>query len=185
MKTGKVLWTREFEQGINATPAVGPVSPNGKLAVVVAVGNNVRVPDHPWWCPWGDFNARALWRAMGLMEKSPGMQGDIVTLDAQTGETIWKFTTPKRRKASNAGSAWWDLHFPDHWGAPSIGGDGTVYANWSGGISYALRDNDGDGVVNPNDPQEVSCYKHGWSSNSCTAIVPGMVVVGTCRRLYA
>merc|ERR1711957_201147 len=42
---GKVLWTREFDQGINATPAVGTLGPSGRLAVIVPEGANPTIPD--------------------------------------------------------------------------------------------------------------------------------------------
>ena len=60
---------------------------------------------------------------------------------------------------------------------------GTVYINWSaGGITYALRDANSDGMISADDPSEVSAYDLGSAATGPPAIAPGMIFVNTCRR---
>lgn len=176
LEGGQVLWQRQFQLEANVAPAAGSVA--GRAAVVLPLGRN------PNPLP-ANGPEQALFTA-GVIKPTEAM---VLALDAKTGETIWSFTPPP-----------WDGHVagsfvsmtgagevcaPDNFGAPTIGADGTVYVNWSGGYSYALRDADGNGVVDLNDPKEVSSYHHGYGSNGATAMAPGLMVAPTCRKLLA
>lgn len=186
---GRVLWTRQFDQGINATPAVGTLA-SGRLAVIVAEGANTNVPHSLQALAAGKFCALlagVFLKPLGLYT-SPFLRplvGRILALDAETGETIWTFTTPILEDDVSAGSTVRDLNVPDQWGAPSIGGDGTVYAGWSGGEIFALRDANGDGIVDASNPDEVRSFHTGYGCNSNTAIIDGMVVAASTKSLYA
>jgi len=58
-----------------------------------------------------------------------------------------------------------------------------VYASWSGGKTFALRDANKDGKIDETSPEEYSEYAHGHGSNSNSAVVPGLTVVGTCNDM--
>jgi len=160
--TGSVLWTRSFDEGVQAAPAVGPL--NGRVAVVVNVGNNLAC------------------KPTGTLTPIP-WHNEVVTLDAATGETIWTFHTPPNYLTNIAGVTDEDPCCPDIWGTPTLAGDGTVYSNWSGGRFFALNDANGDGRVDPEDPNESSSYHHGQGSNSNSIVMPGLTVATTCKGL--
>merc|ERR1712007_394656 len=177
--SGRVLWTQNFEEGVNAAPAVGSVSigdvgegSTHTTAVVVAVGGNPSIPEFFW------ESARRF-----ITRSSPfKLQGHISVLNPENGDVLWTFTTPDVHKKACAGSTWTDMSLPNQWGAPAIGVDGTVYANWSGGRSYAIRKRGSCPRVDPEDPNEVVYWEHGFGSNSCPAFAPGMVVA-TCAKM--
>jgi len=173
IRTGAVLWNRSFHEGVNAAPTVGPTRPGGPLAVVVAVGDNAAC----W--PYTRWTRLKQW--LGL-ERWPALHGKILALDALTGETLWSFDAPPWNNVV-AGSTWQDKCCADIWGNLAIDSDGTVYANWSGGKAFALRDANGDGRIDPDDDREVSSYHHGFGSNGITAIAPGLTVVPSCRQI--
>merc|ERR1712190_361561 len=102
------------------------------------------------------------------------MGGTVYAADAQTGEVIWSFTPPAWEKQACAGSTWEDRCLPDLWSGCTIGGDGTVYVNWSaGGVTYALRDTNGDGLIRDGDSSEVSSYDAKSGATGPPAIAPG------------
>merc|ERR1712032_1188459 len=106
--------------------------------------------------------------------------GTVYAMNAQTGERLWTFMPPAWEKPACAGSTWEQPCLPDLWSAPTIGGDGTVYINWSaGGVTYALRDANGDGVISDG---EISSYDAGSAATGPPAVAPGMLTVTTCRR---
>jgi len=167
---GSVVWVKSFDLEINVAPAVGTLRPGGPIAVVVALGRNP--------APLDTGN-----------ETAPEVPARVMALDARTGKPLWTFTPP-RWTGTCAGShldlsGSGDLCMPDIFGTPTIGMDGTVYVNFSGGYSFALRDANGDGIVDLKDPAEVSSYHHGRGTNGQTAIAPGFVVVPNCRYIAA
>lgn len=165
LATGAVLWAKGFSEGVNAAPAVGPL--NGRLAVVVAVGDNLEcLPE------------------VGL--EFAAKHAQVVVLDATTGELIWSFDAPQWNHVI-AGNTLLptDVCCPDVWGTPTLASDGTVYANWSGGKLFALNDANGDGHIDVQDPLEYSSYHHGKGSNSATLVMPGLTVAAECKALIA
>lgn len=158
--TGDVAWSRNFSEGVNAVPAVGPLG--STIAVIVAVGN--------------DLECEA------VVKTTKMKHGKIFALDAFTGDTIWRFDTPEYDK-SCAGNTPESVCCPDIWGQPSLGKDGTVYVNWSGGVSFAIKEVTRDGVIDTTDPLEFSSYAHGKGSNGNTAIAPGLTVTVDCTQL--
>jgi len=158
---GTVAWQKDFAEGINAAPAVG-LLPSGDLAVIILMGDNVGCDE--------------------TVKLAQPHFGKIYALDAFTGDEIWSFDMPPYF-FSCAGNTPNHICCPDVFGQPTLGADGTVYANWSGGKSLAIRDANEDGHINPLDPNEYSEFPHGKGSNSNTAVVPGLTVVGTCTAL--
>lgn len=72
--------------------------------------------------------------------------------------------------------------WPLPWSAPIISKDGIVYINWAfGGVTYALRDLNGDGLCDLHNPQEVSSFDFGIGHVGGPALAPGMLVVNTCH----
>lgn len=160
--TGAVLWNRTFSEGVNAVPAVGPFGPDGRIVVAVAVGNNVE--------------------CLPLPMTTQMKHAQVKLLDATTGVEIWDFDFPPYDK-SCAGNLPWEICCPDVFGQPTLAADGTVYVNWSGGASYSLRDTNGDGKVDIDDPAETSVYHHGKGSNGNTAFAPHLMVAVSCTQL--
>mmetsp|Transcript_65270 Transcript_65270/g.202104 ORF Transcript_65270/g.202104 Transcript_65270/m.202104 type:complete len:543 (-) Transcript_65270:92-1720(-) len=215
LRTGAELWSRTFQDEVNAAPAVGLLRPGGSLAVVVAVGTNpMPVSVHQLlvfcmtvfilltvWCFWLLCRRRTSWCTCrtglkvslavafvgGLVLVRipsltlPMLGSTVLALDAGSGEVIWQFNSSMLGLC--AGNTWTEFCVPDLWGSPAIGADGTVYVNWSGGKAFALRDANGDGVVDREDPGEASSYHHGSGSNGITAIAPGLLVAPSCRYI--
>lgn len=165
ISTGQALWNVSFVEGVNAAPAVGPLGPDGRIAVIVTVGDNLACLPIPFFT--GVKHAQ------------------VKALDAETGAELWTFSAPEYSMSIAGNFLPFDVCCPDVWGQPALGADGTVYVNWSGGISFALRDANGDGTVDPNDAAEVSVYHHGNGSNGNTALAPHLTVAVTCEELLA
>lgn len=181
LSSGRVLWDRSFDRGINAAPAVGRLSPGGPESVVVLVSNNF-MPSLPAW--------RRVILQLGFV---PGIiklllltdfwfLGTAFALDVKTGEVTWSYDVGTKQ-----GYAYYGIDkgcVPAAFGSPSVGSDGVVYVPWAGGSTFALRDANGDGHIDRADPAEVSQHAHGWGTNSQTAIAPGLVVSASCEGLY-
>lgn len=176
IEDGSEAWRFDrFHEEINAAPAVGTVFGHNKLATVLVIGGNCACEKQPF--------KEKLKNFFGL-QKHWDRYGKVAALDAETGQHIWSFDVPFWNDAC-AGQTWTDTSCPDMFGNPAIGGDGTVYVNWSGGKHYSLRDVNLDGKVDPNTPGEVSVYHHGFASNGITAVAPGLTVFPNTRSLVA
>lgn len=167
LHSGNLLWNTTFDQGINAAPAVGPLGPGGAFAVVVGVANNF-LPDITKSFIAGTLN----------LPNAPIHRGSVAALDAETGRSLWSYDVHDYQ-------AWiypmqLEGCLPDAFSNPAIGGDGTVYINWSGGYSYAIRDTNRDNHIDPD--SEVSFVKTGAGMNGETAIAPGLLVVPSCNK---
>lgn len=179
--SGQVAWTRSFDKGVNAGVAVGYLGKGGPLAVVALVANNF-MPPMTWWqtlifeSTWAPLSWK-LW-VMSFHRS----EGRVIAMDAQTGATLWTVQLDTKMEWGYTGFE--RGCFPDAGGTPSIGADGTVYLNWSKGVSYALRDADGNGQINEWDPKEFSKLEHSLGCNGQTAIAPGMLVAPTCDAIF-
>jgi len=165
--TGELRWNVTFDQGLNAAPAVGVLAPGGPLAVVVGVADNF-LPDME----------KAVSGKLLHLANAPTHRGSVTALNAESGLPIWSYnvhdyqawTYPLMMKGC----------MPDAFSTAAIGGDGTVYINWSGGYSYAIRDTNGDGHIDPD--SEVSFVKTDAGMNGESAIGPGLLVVPSCDK---
>lgn len=186
ISNGTLLWSREFHEPANAPPAVGPVccgkqrghqgQREMRLAVVVAIGSN------PSCTPFGRMGWTE-WLELKLGRR-PTQQGVVVALSPRDGSTLWSFHLPPSLVGQPAaGITASESCCPDLYGPLSIGADGTVHLNWAGGKTLALKDANGDGKVDAADPLEVSSYDHGLSSQSGTAIAPGLSATSNCRHV--
>lgn len=157
LQDGAELWSLDVDGAGNAAPAVGKVAGHDVLAVVVGLG-----ADPGFW-----------------------INGTVEARNALTGDLLWVFGPIFGGMGFCAGFTDDDQCWPDLFGVPSIGADGTVYVNWSGGWAYALRDANGDGRVELSDPEEVSGYFHGEGTNGQSAIAPGFLVAPSCWKIIA
>jgi len=161
--TGKQVWQKDMPDMVHNAPAVGKLYGLGsKLAVVFGLGQPSGLP----------FPLPA------------NIDGKVLAADAETGEILWEFAPPTWKKSGCAGSTVTRVCLPDLWSGATIGGDGTVYINWSaGGVTYALRDANGDGTCSLDDANEVGSYDLQSAATGPPAIVSQMLVVATCNRL--
>lgn len=176
ISTGKVAWSRTFDRGVNAGVAVGRLGPKGPLAVIALVSDDFR-PPLKWW-QRALFAYSTEWAVWGLQNGGDVFKGTVAAMDAQTGEDLWTFDVRDKHDW-----AWHNLAsgcVVAAFGAPSIGGDGTVYVNWSKGSAYAIRDANGDGRI---DAGEVTQLHHHGGTNGQTAIAQGLVVAPSCNAL--
>lgn len=172
---GTLIWERKVPLEIHAAPAMGALRPGGPLALVIGAGTPTDKP-----ATW----RQSLARKLGLMPE-PYLEGIVYALDAASGETLWTFRPEPWREQAAIGSnaTFWCM--PDLWSLPVIASDGTVYINWSaGGVTYALRDANGDGKVDESDASEVTRYSSGSGAVGPPVIAPGMLTVGACTGMY-
>jgi len=180
LEDGSKAWERMFHEEVNTAPAVGYVYGHRRLAVVVAVGHNSQCLPLSL-SEWFTMKIR---HETGSLDPVLIKTGVIVALDADTGDDIWAYPL-EHYWDSYAGVAQDDTCCPAMFGSPAIGGDGTVYVNWSGGRHFALRDANSDGRVDAHDPREVQSIHSGFSTNGITAIAPGLTVFPNCRHMVA
>ncbi|CAE7037297.1 afsK [Symbiodinium natans] len=162
LSSGERLWAKSFPQEIHNAPAVGRVYGHpGRTAAIVGQGGPPGAP-----LPIPDL-----------------LKGTVVAVDVTDGETLWTFEPPPWHHHGAAGSTFLQPCMPDLFSGATIDGRGTVYINWSaGGITYALRDANGDGRIDERDPAEVSAFDLGSGATGPPAIAPGMLFVNACRR---
>mmetsp|Transcript_87957 Transcript_87957/g.272400 ORF Transcript_87957/g.272400 Transcript_87957/m.272400 type:complete len:212 (-) Transcript_87957:116-751(-) len=113
-------------------------------------------------------------------------KSSIVALDAKTGEKEWEFAFPDYIDILVAGDRTRHEHgtlcLPNPYGSPSIDARGTVYTGHFNGYIYAIRDDNGDGVIQDS---EVSKFDTGAGfSHGGAALAPGMLAIPSCDGLY-
>lgn len=171
LRSGSEQWTRKYDRSANVAPAVGPVGPNGELAVVVPIGNNM---------------APAPLRVdtkMALNLQGNTAVTSVHALDAQSGEEFWSLEIPANNYTASSKGSFKFPCAPDVFGTPAIDADGVVFMNWSGGRAFALYDANNDGHIDATNPLELSSYEHGYGTNGESAIAPGMLVAPCCNQL--
>eukprot|EP00747_Dinoflagellata_sp_TGD_P053431 gnl/TRDRNA2_/TRDRNA2_148446_c0_seq1.p1 gnl/TRDRNA2_/TRDRNA2_148446_c0~~gnl/TRDRNA2_/TRDRNA2_148446_c0_seq1.p1 ORF type:complete len:366 (-),score=49.81 gnl/TRDRNA2_/TRDRNA2_148446_c0_seq1:79-1071(-) len=136
------------------------------------------------------LRSRLVRRALGI----PVITGRVYAFDAEAGNVLWTYSDESWDHYACAGDE--DRYFerlarhqanptkqeficgPDSWAIPLISGDGTVYAgSGTGGNLYAIRDDDGNGVI---EESEVSTFKPGQAFLNAPALAPGMLAVAPC-----
>mmetsp|Transcript_105271 Transcript_105271/g.191462 ORF Transcript_105271/g.191462 Transcript_105271/m.191462 type:complete len:545 (+) Transcript_105271:104-1738(+) len=174
---GSLVWERSLGRRTANYPAVGML--DGRLALILPVGDQPSIPDTP------EKEKAAL-----LAMPTPGYLTNAVwAMDATDGSMIWQSEEPKwpyfhgqyeDKAAFDKRPAWppEDICLPDAQAIPLILGDGTVYAASShGGWLRAIRDADGNGVI---DPSEVSILSTGACFLNGPSSAPGMLVAASC-----
>ncbi|CAK9008742.1 unnamed protein product [Durusdinium trenchii] len=161
ISTGERIFTKQFSAAVHNAPAVGKVYGHNRLAVVFGMGEPAGVPIGP----------------------PRHVNGTVFAADAETGEVLWSFEPAAWDGVGVAGSTMDQICLPDLFSAATISKDGTVYINWSaGGVTYALRDVNKDGLCDLHDPEEVSFVDLGSGATGPPAIADHMLFVNTCRR---
>merc|ERR1719401_3157109 len=165
LETGVQLWEQDFEHPANSQPAVGYLGQGDglstRLAVVIPIGAQ----------PAGEFNSYA---------------SSISAFDAQTGEPIWQWTPPVWVDKWVAGDGTRISHgtlcLPNPYASPSIDARGTVYTGHFNGMIYAIRDDNGDGIIQDS---EVSKFDTGAGFSHGGAVIgPGILAIPSCDALY-
>jgi polyvinyl alcohol dehydrogenase (cytochrome) len=119
-RSGRLIWSRKVDEHPAARATGAPTLYDGRLYVVVsgvAEENAASMPDYEC-CTF---------------------RGSLTSLDAATGEVVWKTYTvpePERRGTSTSGKALWGPAGSPIWSAPTVdAARGLVYA--ASGNSYA------------------------------------------------
>jgi outer membrane protein assembly factor BamB len=155
-KTGAERWRKDLGLEAAAAPAVGPLGPNGRVAVIVGMGQNAGS-----WSP-----------------ELKDAQAKLMAFDADTGAEIWTFTTPHQLLHGSRGiySVPNEDSIPDTWSTAAIGSDGTVYAGWEGGRQYAINGTTGE---------EISSHYTGFGSQGGPAIGDNFIVMPSVGLVVA
>lgn len=178
---GHMLWQKKVTYEANSGPAIGHLKndPDGALSVVVATGPN---PDLVLPGLLGResilINLDPINRHNLLDHKKPGQ---VLALDALTGELRWTFDLPTWLGAAAGDTA---IHacLPDSFANPAIAKDGTVYVAGESGVVYAINDKNGDGKINEQDG-EVSTFDTKNGFQAAPAIGPGILAIAPCNGL--
>jgi len=163
---GEKLWCTETPRPIYGTPSMGKVAGHDGLAVVVPMG-------------------------MPVVPKAPV---EIHAYDAETGSQLWVFEGPAQNDTLQRGelegmqeramSRVRPLNMGLPWSVPTIDADGTVYIGSSEGPLFALRNEDGNSVVNGTSEvasmDALACFP----SDSAPSFAPGMMAMSTLDTLY-
>lgn len=128
-ESGAVLWRKEFDLEANLVPVLYTAGgPQGKLAVLVALGSN---PELPW--PYAAFRPPA-----------PDVvgRGRLDALDATGGSLLWSFEPPPKTEwpeTSPRGATPFSILYTEAWTAPTVAAGGEVIlAGWHGGLIFSL-----------------------------------------------
>lgn len=191
LTSGKVLWSVSCA---GSTPTVGQLHPSqdGPLSVVVAILGDS--------CP----------SVNGQFFEVPVRRSRLIALDAINGTRLnWTFAPADFRRNEHRGLK--DRRvahemkaletseeeipagvvlktdktspgcMPQSLSDPILAGDGTVYMSSKGGDFYAIRDQDGDGIINTTaESGEVVKISTGGKSWHSLGIATGMLVASSC-----
>mmetsp|Transcript_92341 Transcript_92341/g.214580 ORF Transcript_92341/g.214580 Transcript_92341/m.214580 type:complete len:845 (+) Transcript_92341:65-2599(+) len=159
LQTGAQKWRRRLNHDINVAPLIVPpesaVGSDG-WQVIVCLGSNPGPPEDHQDPVNGDSWA-------GLM----------LACDAETGREIWAWAPPLSRHFTFRGSENGDWYLPDGWTSASADKNGTVYASFQDGVTYAVRGG-----------ELVSCFDMRCAANSAPAIGPGIVTQAAAFGLF-
>lgn len=188
---GQKLWQKNMDEGYEGIhyPAVGRLGPNGKLAVVVGVGQNTGLPP----LLKGEATQKYLTDPEFRAEMQvPHFNNRVMALDAATGETLWQYDEPVWDHFGAAGdeervffepgaisSIDGMICLPDAQGIPVINQlDGTVFfsSSHSGNLT-AIRDSNNDGII---DASEVKNFAPGIAFLNSPSMAPGLLVAAPC-----
>lgn len=185
--TGEVLW---FLDCAGSAPALGRLHPGGEgpLALVIAtLGDS---------CPG----------ANGSVFHDTSRMSRLIALDATTGKRLnWtfapstlqsehdsaqKYGLPETSASEISAGVLLDTDIsapgcmPQSSSDPIMGGDGTVYISSKAGDFYAIRDKNGNGVINATDAGgEVVRIRTGGRHWHSLGIATGMLVASSCDGL--
>lgn len=211
---GSFVWKRTVPKPPNTSPVVGRLRPDAPLSVVMPIGQQApRGGTPPASTLWErfvnlkklpQFVQRQIWSASHFLSiwlgdrqqylwGNPDRPHEIHVFDAETGEPSWQWKGPVGRRWMATGdeeayvarvNKLRTVCWPTPWNAARIGADGTIYVGNENGVFYAIRDANGDNVID--DATEVSSYSTGSNFPSCgSAHAPGMIVVANCEAVLA
>jgi len=130
----------------------------------------------------------------------PVHEAHLYALDAETGETRWRYELPSWRAWHTAGDPEGlvarigrgyrnrrilprPLCLPNPFSAPTISADGGVYLGYQDGRMYSVRDSNEDGRIDGD--AEVSTFSTGTAfSASGAAFAPGMMAIANCDGTF-
>jgi len=166
LSDGHLLWRIQVQFPPNNAPAVGKLYGMSNLSVVQPLGQQVL----------------------------QGAPTAVAAFDAETGKMQWRYEGPRQQGILQAGDGPGILErllngvrplcLPNPWGAPVIDAAGTVYLGNQEGLFMALRDVDGNGVIDG--PEEVSGYDTGacFGGSAGPSVAPGRIAVASCDTLF-
>lgn len=204
---GSFLWSQDLPYEGNQAVAVGDLvgSSKGRASLILGMGKNPGLPVLVKWgmvlAPIFGLKAATMfllplhWLSLSFPSLFAKKQGrSIVALDAATGNVIWYHEMePYQRPAAmgdselfldrlhskmngtNPNNEPWCL--PDANAQPVIDGAGTALLAYQDGKIYAVRDENGDGKISP---EEVKEHLVGAAFQASAAMAPGLLAVIDC-----
>jgi len=149
-------------------------------------------------------NAVAVGQLRGVKGRSVvlpmGQQGlymvpmEVRAYDAETGTLQWAFDGPRQALATQADEGPHQherllagvrpLCLPNGWSSPTIDATGIVWVGNQEGQFFALRDEDGSGIVDRGAEAPFFHTKGCFAGSSGPIVMPGLAVVATCDSLF-
>jgi len=178
---GRLLWDQHLPQPCNSFPAVTPLGTGGALSVVVTPGS---------------------------FSGSRRLHGSVMAFEAVTGALQWQYQTPVydhwplglpmgdfEGLAERVLNLVQPICLPAHWSAPTIDGNGTVYAARLDGKLYAVHGPVGAAAGAIAVPDDIDFHSSqgieaevfdavSASLHGAMAWAPGMAALSTCDTLY-
>lgn len=123
LTTGESLWSQELPHPCNSVPSVAEMKgPKKGHSVVVTPGSKLR---------------------------KPNLHGSVMAFNAETGALEWRYQAPRLNDIPGASKLYWEgspnrteydgTCYPQHWSAPRIASDGSVWASRADGKIYNVR----------------------------------------------
>lgn len=167
---GAHIWSQSVPKPPNNAPAIGHLAGHDGLSIVQPIGTQ------------------------GVSSESPSPI-DVYAFDALTGAPRWIFYGQGQKMTPHGEFSAATLlaritagvhpaNLPNPWSSPTIDANGTVFIGNEGGSFHALRDSNGDGLVEGD--TEISTY-HAESCfpiSSGPALAPGLMAVSDFDSLY-
>jgi len=163
---GKLLWARNVTNPPNSVPAVGMITGQKKLSLVIPTGYS----------------------------SSPG-ELFVYAIDAETGEDQWIFQAPTSIIPGGLGDFSFQAMYqrklnkirpialPNAWGTPMIDGEGAVFVGSELGHFFRLQDLDGNGKISGSQEAQMIATEAGFNGCSSSAVAPGLLATSNFQSL--
>lgn len=198
-ESGRLLWYQSLWYEGNQAVAVGEIAGHPGKSLVLGMGQN---PGLPWFMLMSyfipgwliPFTAPLYFLSLRFPSLFASKQGRaIVAFSADTGALRWVWEMEPYHKLAAAGDnekfvvryrEWVStnpnnepLCLPDANAQPVIDGAGTAFVPFQDGKVYAVRDENGDGSITPN---EVQVHLVGDAFQASVAMAPEMLALLDC-----
>eukprot|EP00747_Dinoflagellata_sp_TGD_P207161 gnl/TRDRNA2_/TRDRNA2_80761_c1_seq1.p1 gnl/TRDRNA2_/TRDRNA2_80761_c1~~gnl/TRDRNA2_/TRDRNA2_80761_c1_seq1.p1 ORF type:complete len:326 (+),score=34.50 gnl/TRDRNA2_/TRDRNA2_80761_c1_seq1:116-979(+) len=173
---------------VGALPSSTPVSYYSPGWMPESIRETIRKKVHEFSLLLGDYQCW-LWGC-------PTRPIEVYAYESKTGQRLWALTDlePWRQFAAKGDEEHLEVRLPHKpmrpvcgpasWSAPTIDGEGTVFAAAMDGWLYAIRDVNGDGKIDVNTEELDRLNMDAASLHPGTSFAPGMMAFASCDGVH-